>query len=646
MNPVSITKRNHAGNVTEEIQATRASTTGRLIASDTFAQSAYTRWTTQQYTECCSLVSSRVYHTIPTSGEGSSGTNYDQTDFAYNDRGMKNRSVTPGGTITSTVFDARNLAEKIYVGTDDTGATDDDPTGSGNPSNNMVLVRQHQFDGGTDGEVDCFEKRYYDNLDRPTKVERYDTTAAGNLTARSEMFFDDRGRTYQTKRYAVDPSDGSVGNALVSNTWYDASGRKIKQQPAGSKEFTKTVYDGTGRKVKEYKGFDTDETSHADASTVSGDRIVEQVEQTHDDAGNVIQTTLRQRFHNATATGELTAPGGSKPKARVTHAAAFPDALGRTQATANYGTYGGNTFERPNIIPNRTDTILATSIEYDSAGDILSQTEPAGRATRFEYDDRGRRTKQIMNFVPASSSSSTSAGDCGASDDTNVTIETAYNADGNVSSLTAVNASTGNQTTQYIYGTTLADSDVAMSTLKRAEIYPDSDDTAALGDGTDGGYDRIEFKYNRQEKVTEVKDQQGTVHTIEYDGLGREIHDRVTALGTGVDGTVRRLSTTYEVRGIKEKLTSYDNATVGAGTVDNEVLFTYNDFGQVSADYQEHGAVVNVSTSPKVQNGYATGGDNTIRPTTLTYPDGRVLTYDYGPAGGGKRRLKPCRRSC
>ncbi|RCS44600.1 hypothetical protein DTL42_16880 [Bremerella cremea] len=43
---------------------------------------------------------------------------------------------------------------------------------------------------------------------------------------------------------------------------------------------------------------------------------------------------------------------------------------------------------------------------------------------------------------------------------------------------------------------------------------------------------------------------------------------------------------------------------------------------------------MNISTSPKVQYGYANGSANTIRPTTLTYPNGRVLTYDYGAADG------------
>lgn len=43
---------------------------------------------------------------------------------------------------------------------------------------------------------------------------------------------------------------------------------------------------------------------------------------------------------------------------------------------------------------------------------------------------------------------------------------------------------------------------------------------------------------------------------------------------------------------------------------------------------------MNVSTTPKVQYGYADGSANTIRPTGLTYPNGRALTYDYGTAGG------------
>ena len=90
-------------------------------------------------------------------------------------------------------------------------------------------------------------------------------------------------------------------------------------------------------------------------------------------------------------------------------------------------------------------------------------------------------------------------------------MRTEYNADGNVSAIIAENSVTGNQTTQYVYGTTLTDSDVAASTLKRKEIYPDSVDAS----------DVILFSYNRQQQQTTVTDQNGTVHSYDYDLLGR-----------------------------------------------------------------------------------------------------------------------------
>jgi RHS repeat-associated protein len=85
--------------------------------------------------------------------------------------------------------------------------------------------------------------------------------------------------------------------------------------------------------------------------------------------------------------------------------------------------------------------------------------------------------------------------------------------------------------------------------------------------------------------------------------------------------------------GRREKVTSYDNATVGSGSVVNQVQFVYDDFGQLVTEYQEHGGAVNTSTSLKVQYAYADGSSNTIRLTKMTYPDGRELNYDYGSSG-------------
>lgn len=173
----------------------------------------------------------------------------------------------------------------------------------------------------TDGEVDFYQETAYDNLDRPTVTQRRDTSSGGNLVAKSEVKYDARGRVYQTVRYGVDPDTGTVGNALTDNTWYDAASRVIKEQPAGSRRFMKHVYDGLGRKTKSYLGYDLSESSYDDASTVAGDTILEQTELTYDAGSNVIQTTVKQRYHNSTGTGELNGPSGVQPKSRITYSA-------------------------------------------------------------------------------------------------------------------------------------------------------------------------------------------------------------------------------------------------------------------------------------------------------------------------------------
>lgn len=341
---------------------------------------------------------------------------------------------------------------------------------------------------------------------------------------------------------------------------------------------------------------------------VSDDVILEQVEYTYDGAGNVIQIVTRQRYHNApdNQTGPLNDPG-TTPKARVTYLALYPDALGRTVATADYGTNGGAAFTRSATIPARSDTVLVTTVEYDSAGNVLQTTDPKGIVTRYEYDDLGRKVTVIE--------------DDGGTDRT---TRATYTPDGLQATLVAENADTGNQTTTYTYGTTLSDSDLATSTLLRTVAYPDST----------GGGDTVTFSYNRQGERTTATDQRGCVHTYDRDLLGRLTQDRVTTLGTGVDGAVRRLSATFDVRGLPSLLTSHDHATVGSGSVVNQVQFAYNGFAQLTRDYQSHSGAVNTGSSPNVQLAYANGSANTIRPTSLVYPDGRTLTYDYGTTDG------------
>eukprot|EP00456_Euglypha_rotunda_P092145 TRINITY_DN96_c2_g4_i2.p1 TRINITY_DN96_c2_g4~~TRINITY_DN96_c2_g4_i2.p1 ORF type:complete len:480 (+),score=98.55 TRINITY_DN96_c2_g4_i2:574-2013(+) len=360
--------------------------------------------------------------------------------------------------------------------------------------------------------------------------------------------------------------------------------------------------------------------------SLSDDVILEQVEYTFDSAGNAILAVTRERNHNAVDSqkGPLNDPS-TTPKARVTYVAFYHDSLGRVIATADYGTNGGTALIRPATIPIRSDNVLVTTIAYDTSGNLTTITDPAGKATSIQYDSRGREIERILNDIGSlsSSSSSSSSGDCQASDDRNLSMLRTYAPDGGLATLTVINTKTGDQTTTFTYGTTLANSDIATSNLKRTETYADSV----------GGSDQIQYSYNRRGEVKQVTDQNGTVHVFERDNLGRMIHDRVTVLGTGVDGTVRRISITYDVLGRKSKITSWNNASVGSGDIVNEVLFVYNNFGQLITDYQSHAGAVNTSTTPKVQYGFANGSANTVRPTTITCPNGRVLTFDYSTSG-------------
>ncbi|MBI1902109.1 MAG: hypothetical protein HYS13_13485 [Planctomycetia bacterium] len=130
---------------------------------------------------------------------------------------------------------------------------------------------------------------------------------------------------------------------------------------------------------------DTAETSYADAGSVTGDTVYVQLETAYDAASNVIQLTMRRRLDSATGTGELTTPDGSQPKARVSYVAVYPDAIGRRQATANYGTNGGASFTRASTIPARSDTVLVDSVEYNDRGEAHKTKDPTAKETRREW---------------------------------------------------------------------------------------------------------------------------------------------------------------------------------------------------------------------------------------------------------------------
>ena len=424
VNPVSIQKLDKNGRVFSSIQATRGSgveNSGKLSPSDTFPRSSWIRWTRTIYGNGGRVTAVRVYHNIPSLGEGNSTVNYDETTFDYDSMGRQNRVKSPNGTITRTVFDVRGLVDSVWVGTDDNGATDTDPTGNSAQNNNMKKIVQNEYDGGADGgdgnltkttrpvddtsSNDRITEMQYDWRDRLTttittdgsnefhnintldnlgrtiasEVKR-DDSPSPVLIAKNETKFDTRGRVYRTLNYAVSDA-GVAGNSLQSNTWFDENGNVIKSKPSGSEAFTKTTYDAINRPTNSNYGY-------YDA-TLSDNVIFEESEIEYDDASNVTFTTSKQRFHNATGSGALNGPSGSQPKSRDSYVLMWYDGIGRMTESANYGTNAGTVPTRSNSAPAASDTVQMSESVYNADGELEDVIDPLGKTDRTEYDDAG-----------------------------------------------------------------------------------------------------------------------------------------------------------------------------------------------------------------------------------------------------------------
>ncbi len=376
---------------------------------------------------------------------GTLNTNYYRTTVGYDGSGNQSRVVSPTGTIYRTVFDNEGRAVSSWVGTNDTPTS-----GVWSPTNNtgtanMVEVSASTYDSGGAGdgyltstvaypggsaasrETDYFYDwrgrlvatkagvqttegttvhrpiTYvtYDNLNEVTRTQQYDgdgvtITSTGGvpnapssslLRAQADTLYDEQRRAYRTEVYSVDPSTGSVSsNTLTTDVWYSHRGLPIKTaQPGGL--VTKQSYDGAGRPTITYTSDGGGDSSWGDAGNVTGDNVLQQVENTYDADGNVILQTTRQRFDSETTTGALGNPS-TAPLARVYYVASYYDAANRLTASVDVGTNGGSSYTRPSSVPSASDTVLVTAYTYNSAGYQDTVTDPRGIVTK-SYQDAG-----------------------------------------------------------------------------------------------------------------------------------------------------------------------------------------------------------------------------------------------------------------
>ncbi len=192
-----------------------------------------------------------------------------------------------------------------------------------------------------------------------------------------------------------------------------------------------------------------------------------------------------------------------------------------------------------------------------------------------------------------------------------------WHASGQMPHLILENPATGEQVTEWLFGTTLATSGIARNDLVSGKIWPTGESES--------------LTYNRQGDVTQRTDPNGSVRAFTYDQLGKPLDDSATTVASGVDGTLRRVSTVYNDRGLRDTITTYSDPDGGAGNVINQVKLDYDAFNQLITDRQEHDGEVDGAT-PEVGYGYTNGSGNVLRRTSVTAPGGARVDFAYGTA--------------
>jgi len=344
-----------------------------------------------------------------------------------------------------------------------------------------------------------------------------------------------------------------------------------------------TRYDGLGQTVAVYVGYDDDETAYAEADDVDGDTVLQQVEYAYDEAGRMTFVTSFERNHDAAGTGELTSS-----TALVSYVSSWFDALGRQTATADYGTYPagqGDPPTRPSTPPASSDTLLVTTIEYDSAGNAWKVTDPNGREDRMYYDAAGRVVETILNYEDGSFNSSYP--------DEDVISSTDYNSAGQLWKQTDP---LGN-VTEYVYDD--------WGRLQQL-IAPDPDGGGAQTSPV------TEYEYDFLGRVVTVTDPLDNATAYEYDGLGRQTKITQPDPDGGGAGLAPWTVTTYNALG---------NVTSVTDRLGNGTTYEYNGWGLLATETDAESGVTSYTY------------DDQGRMLTLTDPESNVTEWTYDRLG-------------
>ena len=570
------------------------------------------------------------YHTIPASGVGVLGTNFYRTAsvhdqqgrqiataqyvannkwqvnavrFDWRDRPIENLQgvtttmpTTLANIVTGTTYAAylKMVGKVVYDGDHvvkqtsyfDTGTND--YTGVNYKYDNWGRLRgaeSFSMTGTTEMSFGPYNVRDYDwrsnviatavfeTAPNWSTVVTTDNFAATTTTGRrglTKSSFDVLGNAYQTETFEV-ASNGVAGNSAVINFYRDTTGREVATEQA-NRPRSEVEYDALGRQIR--------------AKVKVGIAVVAMTEMEFDISGHMSGQHSYELNPNET-TG--IAPNSNNYTRRTAYF--WYDRAGRPNARADYGS-GGPTWDyyaKPVRSVNAPDTssefclVMHTAYSVSTGKQEIS-TDAAGKVDKSIHDSLGRATSRFQNYKTGNS--------VAAYEDVEVCF--VYDGLGNMTTMTAVNQTTGNQITRYLY------EDPINASLQTSTIYPDSSDTNS------SGTDQIKTAYYLDGNTKQITDQNGTVRQFIYDNQRRRITDHVVTLGTSIDGGVRKITRSYTWFGAMERITSLDQVnqikSLNRGTLNqNRTEITSSNFIE-TWDFDKTGNWIQYDRDGSIEN--------------------------------------------
>ena len=309
-----------------------------------------------------------------------------QTTYGYNANGLLEWTETPNGTITWNVLDASGDVLSTWIGTNDAGATDTNPHGSGG-ANNMVEVSANLYDA--DGDVTQSTDYQYAGA-----ASTWDTLTP---TARvTQNFYDWRDRLVVTKSGVLLEDVDGVWEDNLDAEPFDGVQRPLTYYVMDNLGEVTATYvfsgSGLGPGVADYTIDSTDlDPSTADLlrsySTTSYDSLGQvyqtaqySVDQTYGTIGSAETTN-----YSYDADGNLTTE--KDPIGNITSFGYDGMDQQTTVLQPTVSVFNTTTREYSNVAP-------LTTTAYDAAGNVISVEDPDDNVTTFAYDGIGREVSQ------------------------------------------------------------------------------------------------------------------------------------------------------------------------------------------------------------------------------------------------------------